>query len=297
MSSAETELFSFSDRMLACHLEMAEALSSVAFVEAKRMILPESDVQWTKVAGTYLIYAGPSSPLTQTFGLGLFDSIANTDMDFIEEFFRERGAAVFHEISPLTDAALLNLLVDRGYSPIEFTNVMYRQIHANSYPIVWRNPRIRVREIQNGEAVIWSETAAKGWSESGDFAELMKDVGRVSAHGSGAHLFLAEMDGEPIAAGSLSVTDRVALFAGASTVPDRRRLGGQLALLEARLDHGGKLGCELAMICVPPGSSSQRNAEKYGFRIAYTRLRWQLGRGHCCASQVSASTDRAADPQ
>jgi hypothetical protein len=25
-----------------------------------------------------------------------------------------------------------------------------------------------------------------------------------------------------------------------------------------------------------PGSSSQRNAERHGFRIAYTRLKWKL---------------------
>jgi hypothetical protein len=25
-----------------------------------------------------------------------------------------------------------------------------------------------------------------------------------------------------------------------------------------------------------PGSASQRNAERHGFRIAYTRVKWQL---------------------
>jgi hypothetical protein len=30
------------------------------------------------------------------------------------------------------------------------------------------------------------------------------------------------------------------------------------------------------MMCAEPGSSSQRNAERQGFRIAYTRMKWQL---------------------
>jgi hypothetical protein len=30
------------------------------------------------------------------------------------------------------------------------------------------------------------------------------------------------------------------------------------------------------MICALPGSASQRNAEREGFRIAYTRLKWGL---------------------
>jgi len=29
-------------------------------------------------------------------------------------------------------------------------------------------------------------------------------------------------------------------------------------------------------MCALPGSGSQRNAERHGFRIAYTRMKWRL---------------------
>ena len=29
------------------------------------------------------------------------------------------------------------------------------------------------------------------------------------------------------------------------------------------------------MMCAQPGSASQRNAERHGFRIAYTRMKWR----------------------
>ena len=32
----------------------------------------------------------------------------------------------------------------------------------------------------------------------------------------------------------------------------------------------------VAMVCAEPGSSSQRNAERHGFRVAYTRTKWEL---------------------
>jgi hypothetical protein len=35
-------------------------------------------------------------------------------------------------------------------------------------------------------------------------------------------------------------------------------------------------GCDIAMMVTLPGSDSQRNAERKGFRIAYTRTKWQL---------------------
>jgi GNAT superfamily N-acetyltransferase len=88
--------------------------------------------------------------------------------------------------------------------------------------------------------------------------------------------FLAEVDGHPAAAGALFLHEGVALLAGASTIPQFRRRGAQLALLEARLDHAKQAGCDVAMMGAAPGSGSQRNAERAGFRIAYTRLKWML---------------------
>ena len=72
----------------------------------------------------------------------------------------------------------------------------------------------------------------------------------------------------------VSIYDGVTL--GASTIPEARNQGAQLALLDARLRYGASHGCDIAMMCAEPGSSSQRNAERQGFRIAYTRIKWRL---------------------
>ena len=32
--------------------------------------------------------------------------------------------------------------------------------------------------------------------------------------------------------------------------------------------------CDVALMAALPGSGSQRNAERNGFRIAYTRIKW-----------------------
>jgi GNAT superfamily N-acetyltransferase len=67
----------------------------------------------------------------------------------------------------------------------------------------------------------------------------------------------------------------VALFAGASTVPEMRRRGLQAALLQERMRYALDHGCDLAMMVAMPGSDSQRNAERNGFGIAYTRTKWK----------------------
>jgi GNAT superfamily N-acetyltransferase len=101
-------------------------------------------------------------------------------------------------------------------------------------------------------------------------------MGQVSARAEGTSCFLAELDGQPVAAGGLSIAEGTALLAGASTLPAARRHGAQRALLQARLRFAAEQGCDLVMIGAQPGSASQRNAERQGFRVAYTRIKWHL---------------------
>jgi hypothetical protein len=74
----------------------------------------------------------------------------------------------------------------------------------------------------------------------------------------------------------LCIHDGVALFGGSATVPELRRRGLQAAFLHERMRCAFDHGCDLAMIVAEPGSDSQRNAERKGFRIAYTRTKWRL---------------------
>jgi predicted acetyltransferase len=80
----------------------------------------------------------------------------------------------------------------------------------------------------------------------------------------------------------------VAVLAGACTIREYRNRGAQRALLQARLRNAAEHGCDLAMMVAAPGSASQRNAERQGFRIAYTRIKWQLK--HHCGKAAASET-------
>jgi GNAT superfamily N-acetyltransferase len=167
------------------------------------------------------------------------------------------------------------LLNERGYEPFEFTSVMFRPLRPGAGAAARRDPGVSVRVVGPEEYELWARTAARGWSEFEEVAGIMLGLSRVSAHRAGGRSFLAELGGRPVATGALSIHEGVALLAGASTVPEERRRGAQLALLEARLAYAAARGCDLAMMCALPGSASQRNAERQGFRIAYTRIKWR----------------------
>jgi hypothetical protein len=270
------ETIPFSDLALSRRLERAEGRSNADFVEARAKFFPDSGAQWIEVAGAYAMFDGAGSPLTQTFGLGVFDPVTSAEMEQLEEFFQQRGASVHHEVSPMADPSLLTLLSERGYHPIELTSVMYRPISSGVRLASPRDEKVQARLIRSGEEELWAQTAAKGWSGEIQFSDLLMDLFRISAKRSVGLSFLAGLDGQAIAAGSMLIHEGVALLAGASTIPEGRKQGAQLALLESRLNYAIEVGCDLAMMCAAPGSSSQRNAERQGFRIAYTRIKWEL---------------------
>jgi GNAT superfamily N-acetyltransferase len=262
------------DLSLARQLERAEANANAAFVESRARLEPEIGCEWIEVAGAYAMFDGAGSPLTQSFGLGLFGPTSPPGFDLLEGFFTQRGAEVFHEVSPLAEPGTLEALPDRGYRPVEYSSVLYRPTGAG--PGIPRSD-LAVRRIETGEADRWSALAAEGWrSESDEIGEFVQGFGRISARARGAHCFVAESDGIPIATGALAIHDGVALLAGASTIPEGRRRGAQQALLASRIEFARANGCSIAMVVAQPGSASQRNAERNGFRIAYTRIKWHL---------------------
>lgn len=264
--------FPFVDQALARRLERTEAHANRRFVEARARLSPDVGAAWIDVDGAYAMFDGTGSPLTQTFGVGMFNALTPEALDRLEAFFSTRQAQPFHEISPLADPATWPVLSTAGYEPFEFTSVLFRPI--GDLPRKASPPGLITR-IAEGEGALWSELSAQGWSEFPELGDFLRDMGRVSASTEDAHCFVAELNGTPIATGTTIVHDGVVLLAGASTIPEGRRHGAQNALLQHRLRDGAERGATLAMMCAQPGSASQRNAERQGFRIAYTRLKWR----------------------
>jgi GNAT superfamily N-acetyltransferase len=265
------------DLELSRRLERAEGDACRKFAEARARTVPGSSATWIEIAGAYAVFDGVDSPITQVFGLGIFEPLTPATLDKVEEFFFERGAPVDLEISPFAGVPAAQLLCSRGYRPVEISNVMYRPVEA---PKTAPPPSIRVRVAGPAEAHVWNDVSTRGWShEHPELRDFLLTFGKVNTAREGSLHFLAEFDGTPGAAGTLCLHEGVALFGGSATVPELRRRGLQSALLDERMRYAAEHGCNVAMIVVEVGSGSQRNAERNGFRVAYTRTKWRLDSG------------------
>jgi GNAT superfamily N-acetyltransferase len=267
----------FADLNLARRLERAEGYACREFAEARARVDKEIGSTWIECAGAYAVFDGVDSPVTQSFGLGIFEEPTAESMDKMERFFFDRGAAAMHEVCPLAGVATIDLLCSRGYRPLEISSVLYQPIESQESA---DEGAINVRAIGVEEAPLWTKVNARGWAhDHPEFRSFLEDFGGLIAAREQSVCFLAEIDGQPGAAGVLCLHEGVALFGGAATVPEMRRRGLQAALLRARMSYAADHGCDLAMMVTEAGSQSQRNAERTGFRIAYTRIKWRLGAG------------------
>jgi len=252
----------FADAVLARRLEAAEALN------ARSCTTTPSGAAFLDIAGGCAIFVGADSPLTQAVGLGLNGPVREEEVDALEAFFRDRGARVSIDFCPLADHGLLEILGRRGYRASEFNNVLVKRIAGA--PIVLAP---RVRRALAGEDDLWSHTVGRGFFDQGELTTAEMDVGRAIFSMSGAMCYLGVADtGAPAGGGALAVRDGLATLFADSTIAAYRRQGFHRELIAARLNEAIAQGCDSATASTLPGSTSQRNFERLGFEVAYTKV-------------------------
>lgn len=252
----------FADVLLARRVEAAEAAIGRTCAEQ------QMGATTLEVGGGTALFLGPESPLTHAIGVGLNGPVREAEIDALEAFFRSRGARVSIELCPLADAGLLTSLGERGYRAHEFNNVLVKTLAGVEISLT---PRVRC--ATETEMDLWSHTVGRGFFEQAELTEEEMNVGRAIFRMPRALCYLASVEGSEAAAGAaLLVGNGLATLFADSTVPQLRRRGLHRELIAARLNEAHALGCDLAAASTAPGSASQRNYERLGFRVVYTKI-------------------------
>lgn len=255
-------------------MESAEAQAAVECAEALGRFRPASGAAVRRVAGGFAVYCGKDSPITQAVGMGLDGPVSAEEFDRLEEFYRSRGEPVRVETSPLADASFVEQFGQRGYRVTEFSNVMARQVSPDEScpePPVG----VTIEKIGKDQIDLWTETVAQGFAETYPVSQELLEVMKLFAFGPKTECYLARVDGKIAGGGTLALHDGVAGLFGASTLPVARKRGVQTALLQRRLARASQAGSDLAVSIAQPGSISQRNIVQQGFRVLYTRVKFE----------------------
>ncbi len=264
---AVQELSNFVDVDFARRLEMAEMILPDC-VEELRRYSPSDPIATEHVAGGIAYFAGPTYPVNQIVGMGFEGEVTAQQMDRVEDFFRSRGVPSTVVVSPLAHESLRALLGERGYRIAEFNSVLIRPINPGE-PFTIPSG-IVVERVSPATIKPWMSAIARGFAQEIQVAE---EVFGGFAALPGALAFLARIEGKVVGGcgGRIIPEARIAALFGTATLPEFRRRGVQSALIAQRLHEAALAECEYAVVSTHPGSGSQRNMERRGFRLAYTK--------------------------
>ena len=261
----------FADLALAKRLELHEGFGISTSIETLNRLQSRIVGTVERIAGAYAIFAGQESPISRTIGLGLRGPVSSAEVEQVEEFYRSRQTIAKIDLCPLADASLKDLLNERGYQLGEFNNVWVQPLA--DYEAAGKQPDgVRVHEAEPDDADVWIHAVSGGFAEREDLTAAELEVATVFFHEPETRCFLSLVDEQPAGGGALFIHDDVAAFFSGSTLPTARGRGAQTALLHARLQAAREARCDLALIKTMPGNTSQRNVQRAGFRLAYTKV-------------------------
>lgn len=231
------------------------------------------------IAEGWMIFDTPGSPVNKVCGIGLGRELPESELDRLVTFFTERGAEPKIELSPFTSPALLEALGQRGFMLREFENVLVRNLPEGEdlqalLPGGWPAGVSIDRVDPSNEAEVneYIHVAFSGFLPEGmALPEGIVEFGRRCTRTRGYDLFVARAGGEVVGAGGCESGDGTTLLFGTSVKAAHRRRGIQQALIATRLQRARELGSWLAVITSRPGISTERNATRLGFGMAYSR--------------------------
>jgi GNAT superfamily N-acetyltransferase len=256
----------FVDLNFARWLEMAETLTP-DHITALQRFAPEATSE--VIAGGTAVFGGSAYPANHIVGMGLYGPVTSADLDRVEDFYSSRGVPCEMVISPLADRSLPELLAPTGYKLTEFNSVLIRRL--DECALIEPAAGITIERVTDATEQMWDRVIAKGFAEYGPLPE---NLFAAFAPLPDSLCFLARVNGQPAggATGAIMPEAGIAALFGTATLPEFREQGVQTALINRRLGEAAQRGCEYAVVSTLPGSGSQRNMERRGFRVAYTKI-------------------------
>ena len=252
-------------------MEAAEEYGALRYALALNVERPQMGIAWQEFCGGHLVFVARQSPVGRAHGLGFAGEVTLEQIQHVEDFYFRREADAQIDVCPYAHPSLFETVNQRGFQVAEFNQTLARWILPDEV-FTPRCEGVEFRALRGDAAGEWSALLAKIFFE--DQAPQFEMFFLPWAKEKNALCLGAFIDGKMVGgAGGLIVPEyKMAGFWGAGTLPEFRGRGIQTALTQERLRIVQQAGCDLAVTLTMPGTTSQRNVERAGFRTAYTKV-------------------------
>jgi ribosomal protein S18 acetylase RimI-like enzyme len=262
----------FVDKALARRFESGEEMPQVEYARVFQKTRREIAAAEEEICGGHMVFAGLGSPIGRATGAGLDRPFTANDLDRVEQFYRAHNAPSQVDLCPMHGPEVFEVFKERGYAIAELNNVLFRRLEAGEkFPAPPAGCEIRRSGAEDADAAgAIVETAFFPDGAPEPFRGLIAPLYQMER----ALAFVVSVEGRLVACGTGLVIPEHRVFAlcGAGTLAQFRGRGLQTALLRARMAAAVEAGCEYAVVVTQGGTTSQRNAERLGFRVAYSKV-------------------------
>lgn len=229
---------------------------------------------YLEVAGGAACFCDLDSYLSQVVGWGFATKPKHfkKELQDIEQFYLNCGhQRVDIELCPYVQVDLPMFLSEKGYVISELNHVYAFDLKQQDIPGEVEEDFI-IEEVGPEQGPTWAKNVALGlgYSEA-------EDQFRRYFQAKGVQAFAAFQQGKMAAGATIAMHDEVGDLGLMSTLPAFRNQGLQKKLLLIRLAFAKSQGLSLATATAVPGSISDKNIQKVGFQIAYTRIKLTKG--------------------
>jgi GNAT superfamily N-acetyltransferase len=251
-------------------MEAAEEYGALRYAQAMKKDHPKAGMAWEEFKGGHLVFVSKGAPIGRAHGLGFAGKVTVEDIHHVEQFYFQRYTAAQVDVCPYADPSLFECLNRRGFKVAEFNQTLARWISPlDIFESSLR--KIKIRPVRPEEAREWSALLSQIFFD--EKAPQFESLFLPWAASNNPLSLAAFIDGRMVAGASGMIIPEynLAAFFGAATRAEVRGRGIQTAFLQERLKVAQAAGCDLAVTLTMPGTSSQRNVERAGFRVAYTK--------------------------
>ncbi|MBX9694465.1 MAG: GNAT family N-acetyltransferase [Cyanobacteria bacterium] len=176
------------------------------------------------------------------------------------------------EVSPGGISQTMSLsLFQKGFAQTEFRPVFLHQADC----IEAMPPDLETRIVKSdSDLESFKDLYLEGWKTPPFLVPMMRQHISKWVQLPGWSMYLALLDDSPVACAILYCFEDIAYLADAATPDSMRGKGGQTALLHARALAAQQAQMRYVFSRADFGSVSQRNMERLGLRVSYTRSAW-----------------------
>ncbi|MGB6522951.1 MAG: hypothetical protein WBE83_14385 [Candidatus Cybelea sp.] len=239
-------------------------------IEATQRLYPELDAAGIEVAGGIARFNGFDA-LSEAFGLGTLAPVGADEISRLTEFYASHNSTPRVFVTPMAHPSLARSLALAGFAPAEYENVLVSddlETHARY------DDRIAVATDLDA----WALASMRGFmgdepAETGD-----PRFGVVLASADGIVPLEGREGSAIVSTAVMSLRGECGFFFAGATVAGSRRRGWHLATIRDRIARARDGRAQIMRATAAPGSASERNFLRSGFRVLYTRSLWELPR-------------------